>query len=127
MKHKKNPKRVLSWVNDAELDRLTALNAKINEGATLDSLRADMAEKEEAARRIERTRDGCDGSDQELIMKLNAALIHAEHELHDAAEFLTTAEQVLGGTYLQTIGDAERQRRESDYIPNGTKPGGNKR
>lgn len=124
---KKNPNRVLSWVNDAELDRLTALNAKINEGATLDSLRADITEKEEAIRRIERTRDGCDSSDQELIMRLNAALIHAEHELRDAAELLTTAEQVLGGTYLQTIGDAERQRRESDYIENGTKPGGNTR
>ena len=124
---KKNPNRVLSWVNDAELDRLTALNAMINEGATLDSLRADMAEKEEAVRRIERTRDGCDGSDQDLILKLNAALIHAEHELHDAAEMLTTAELVLGGTYLQTIGDAERQRRESDFIENGTKPRGNKR
>ena len=123
---KKNPNRVLSWVNDAELDRLTALNERINRGATLDSLRADMAEKEEAVRRIERTRDGCDGSNQELIMKLNAALTIAEHELRDAAELLTTAEQVLGGTYLQTIGDAERQRRESDYIENGTKPGGNK-
>ena len=123
---KKNPNRVLSWVNDAELDRLTALNEKINQGATLDSLRADMAEKEEAVRRIERTRDGCDGSDQDLIMKLNAALTVAENELRDAAELLTTAEQVLGGTYLQTIGDAERQRRESDFIENGTKPGGNK-
>ena len=123
---RKNPNRVLSWVNDAELDRLTALNEKINQGATLDSLRADMAEKEEAVRRIERTRDGCDGSDQDLIMKLNAALIQAEDELRDAAELLTTAEQVLGGTYLQMIGDAERQRRESDYLENGTKQGGNK-
>ena len=123
---RKNPKRVLSWVNDAELDRLTALNEKINQGATLDSLRADMAEREEAVRRIERTRDGCDGSDQDLILKLNAAMIQAEHELRDAAELLTTAEQVLGGTYLQMIGDAERQRRESDFIENGTKPGGNK-
>ena len=123
---RKNPNRVLSWVNDAELNRLTALNEKINQGATLDSLRADMAEKEEAVRRIERTRDGCDGSDQDLIMKLNAALIQAEHDLCDAAELLTTAEQVLGGTYLQMIGDAERQRRESDLIENGTKPGGNK-
>ena len=124
---KKNPNRVLSWVNDAELYRLTALNAKINEGATLDSLRADITEKEEAIRRIERTRDGCDDSDQKLIMRLNAALIHAEYELRDAAELLATAEQVLGGTFLQVIGEAERQRRESDYIPNGTKPGGNTR
>ena len=124
---KKNPNRVLSWVNDAELYRLTALNAKINEGATLDSLRADITEKEEAIRRIERTRDGCDDSDQKLIMRLNAALIHAEYELRDAAELLATAGQVLGGTFLQVIGEAERQRRESDYIPNGTKPGGNTR
>ena len=123
---RKNQKRVLSWMNDAELDRLTALNEKINQGATLDSLRADMAEKEEAVRRIERARDGCDGSDQDLILKLNAALIQAEDELRDAAELLTTAEQVLGGTYLQMIGDAERQRRESDYLENGTKQGGNK-
>ena len=123
---RKNPKHVLSWVNDAELDRLTALNEKINQGATLDSLRVDMAEKEEAVRRIERTRDSCDSYDQNLVMKLNAALTFAEQELHDAAELLTTAEHVLGGTYLQTIGDAERQRRESDYIENGTKPGGNK-
>ena len=59
-------------------------------------------------------------------MKLNAALTVTENELRNAAELLTTAEQVLGGTYLQTIGDAERQRRESDFIENGTKPGGNK-
>ena len=42
---KKNPKGILTWQNDAELDRLTALNEKINNGTTLDSLRADMAEK----------------------------------------------------------------------------------
>ena len=124
---KKNPNRVLSWLNDAELDRLTALNAKINEGATLDSLRADMAEKEEAVRRIERTRDGCDGSDQETMMRLNAALTVAEKKLRETADLLTLAEQVLGGTYLQTIGDAERNRRESDFIPNGIKSGGNRR
>lgn len=120
------PDHILTWENDAELNRLTALNAKINEGATLDSLRADMAEKEEAVRRIGRTLDGCDGSNQEIIMKLNAALIHAEHELRDAADLLTTAEQVLGGTFLQTVADAERNRKESKYVPNGTKPGGNR-
>ncbi len=49
---KKNPSHILTWQNDAELDKLAALNAKINEGATLNSLRSDMAEKEEAVRRI---------------------------------------------------------------------------
>ena len=125
--HKKNPKGILTWKNDAELDRLLALNEKINDGATLDSLRADMAEKEEAVRSIEHVRDGCNTSDSETVMKLNAALTVAEQELREAADCLTLAEQVLGGTFLQEIGDAERNRRESDYIPNGTKPGGNKR
>ncbi|MBR3045201.1 MAG: plasmid recombination protein [Oscillospiraceae bacterium] len=124
---KKNPQGILTWKNDAELDRLLALNEKINEGATLDSLRADMAEKEAAVRSMERTRDGCDHSDSETIMRLNAALVQAEQEFREAADFLTIAEQVLGGTFLQEIGDAERRRLESDYISNGTKPGGNKR
>lgn len=44
---KKNPKGILSWQNDAELDRLTALNAKINQGATLDSLRRDAEKKQQ--------------------------------------------------------------------------------
>ena len=125
--HKKNPQGILTWRNDAELDRLLALNEKINGGATLDSLRADMTEKEKAVQSIERSRDGCDTSDAETVMKLNAALSVAEQELREAADCLTLAEQVLGGTFLQEIGDAERHRLESDYIPNGTKPGGNKR
>ena len=124
---KKNPSHILTWQNDAELDKLTALNAKINEGATLNSLRSDMAEKEEAVRRIEKTRDDCDGSDEETIMKLNASLLLAEKELREAADLLTTAEQVLGGTFLQTVADEERNRKESKYVPNGTKPGGNAR
>ena len=44
---KKNPKDILSWQNDAELDRLTALNAKINQGATLDSMRRDAEQKQQ--------------------------------------------------------------------------------
>ena len=87
---KKNPQHILTWENDTELDKLTALNAKINEGATLNSLRADMAEKEEAVRYIEQTRDDCSNSDQDTIMKLNASLLLAEKELREAADLLTT-------------------------------------
>ncbi len=124
---KRNPKGILTWQNDAELDRLLALNEKINGGATLYSLRADMAEKEESVRSIERAREHCDASDTETMMRLNAAQTVAEKELRESADLLTLAEQVLGGTFLQEIGDAERHRLESDYIPNGTKPGGNRR
>ncbi len=123
---KKHPQQILTWKNDAVLDRLLALNEKINQGATLESLRADMAEKEEAVRRMERTKETCKSANPGTEEKLNTALMQAEHELRDAADFLTTAEQVLGGTFLQEIGEAERQRREAAVLPNGVKPGGNR-
>lgn len=44
-----NPQKPYAWTNDSELDSLLALNKKINDGASLDSLRADFAEKEKAA------------------------------------------------------------------------------
>ena len=119
---KKNPKGVLTWQNDAELDRLLALNEKINNGATLDSLREDMAEKEQHVRNIERAILSCGDSDPEAKDKLNIALQFAQQELKEAADWVTTAEQVLGGTYLQYIGDLERHRQESQYVPNGYRP-----
>lgn len=118
---KKNPKGVLTWQNDAHLDRLLALNEKINAGATLDSLRTDMAEKEQHVRNIERTLLGCGDSEPEVKDKLNIALQFALQELQEAADWVTTAEQVLGGTFLQRIGELEKQRRESDFLENGTK------
>jgi hypothetical protein len=39
---KTNKKKPFAWTNDAELDRLSELNKKINAGATLDSLRNDF-------------------------------------------------------------------------------------
>ena len=119
--HKKNPQHILTWKNDAELDRLTSLNEKINQGATLDSLRADMAKKEKAVREIEQTIEGSNISDPEVAAKLNIALKFAKQELQEAAGWVTTAEQVLGGTFVQQIGELEKQRRESDFLENGTK------
>ena len=43
------PEKSFAWTNGAELDALLALNQKINDGATLDSLRTNFAEKEKAA------------------------------------------------------------------------------
>ena len=45
---KRIPEKVYSWSNDAELDRLLALNKRINDGATLQSLRQDFTAKDEA-------------------------------------------------------------------------------
>ena len=115
---KKNPKHILTWKNDAELDRLTALNAKINNGATLDSLRADMEKKAQAVHEIERTIENSKITDPEVAAKLSIAL-QSTQQLKEASDWVTTAEQVLGGSYLQCVSDIERHRKESKYLPNG--------
>ena len=116
---KKNPKHILTWKNDAELDRLTALNAKINNGATLNSLRAEMEKAADAVHEIEHTIENSNLSDPEVAAKLNVALQSAQQELKEASDWVTTAEQVLGGSYLQCVSDIERHRKESKYLPNG--------
>ena len=45
---KKNNRKVFSWTNDAELDRLADLNQRINLGMTLQSLRNDFATLEKS-------------------------------------------------------------------------------
>lgn len=45
---KREQSKPFSWTNDSELDKLTALNQKINAGATMDSLRSDLAKQEQA-------------------------------------------------------------------------------
>ncbi|MBR3043642.1 MAG: hypothetical protein IKI45_04070 [Oscillospiraceae bacterium] len=80
-----------------------------------------MAKKENAVREIARTIEDGNISDPEVAAKLNIALELARKELQEAADWVTTAEQVLGGTFLQHIGELEKQRRESDFLENGTK------
>lgn len=53
--HRKNPQKALSWVNDAELDALLALNNRFNEGATLETLHQEFAaaeQKKDAAQKV---------------------------------------------------------------------------
>jgi hypothetical protein len=45
---KKNPNKPFTWSNDAELDKLSALNRKLNQGATLTSLRKEFERLEQA-------------------------------------------------------------------------------
>jgi hypothetical protein len=58
---KRNPKQPFTFVNDAELDRLAALNKRINEGATIASLQNELADSERAivqmGNRIEQLRN----------------------------------------------------------------------
>jgi hypothetical protein len=170
---KKNPKGILSWQNDAELDKLTALNAKINQGATLNSLRQDAEQKQQEVNELTERLEELDSyvrhhedlvecaqivfydkpsarftpeEAREMLRKeshLNAgnwreseqrieksksyrkdvtdSLRQAEAELREAVGYLTTAEQVLGGSFLQVLERQEDQRRnaESGSVPNG--------
>ncbi len=170
---KKNPKGILTWQNDAELDRLAALNAKINQGATLDSMRRDAEKKQQEVNELTERLEELDSyvrhhedlvecaqivfynkqsarftpeEAREMLRKesyLNAGnwreseqriekaksyrqnvtdnLRQAEAELREAVGYLTTAEQVLGGSFLQVLERQEDQRRkaESGAVPNG--------
>ena len=46
--HKKNPERILTWRNDVELDNLLQILDRVNEGATLGTLRASCEKKDAA-------------------------------------------------------------------------------
>lgn len=43
---KRNIRKPFTWTNDPELDKLSALNAKINSGATLESIKSDFEQSE---------------------------------------------------------------------------------
>ena len=74
--HKRDEQKPYAWTNDAELDLLFSLNKRINDGATLESLRADFAEKAKAAADAEskqheeeqELRDYCDLKEKILIV-----------------------------------------------------------
>jgi len=45
---KRESKKPFAWTNDSELDKLTALNKKLNAGATLESLRNEFEKLEQS-------------------------------------------------------------------------------
>ena len=169
---KKNPKGLLTWENDAVLDKLTALNEKLNQGATKLSLRrdADLKQQEveelkerlqqydsyiqndadllECAQVLFRGEDSARFTPAQALERLNGSpfsagnwrelerkientkasrqyvaesLNKAEAELHEAIDLLETCDQVLGGSFLQTMAQKELQRRnaETGAVPNG--------
>lgn len=50
---KRNPQRPFSWTNDAELDKLTELNARLNKGATLDTFKQEFKNAEYEVNKLE--------------------------------------------------------------------------
>ena len=170
---KREKSKPFSWNNDSELDKIIALNNKINSGATLETLREDfknaentVAEKEKV---LDKTKSNLkvfyelkekieivfEGKKSEVFTRQQAEetlkkyphinsfnyknvdmLINSETEnVHQAennfntekeklkysAEIFSIAEKVFGGTYVQSLVGEERERRESEFIPNGLK------
>lgn len=60
------------------------------------------------------------GTDE--VRQAATADAQAQQKLHEADALLTLAEQVRGGTYVQALVASERLRRESEVMPNGTRP-----
>ena len=60
--------------------------------------------------------------EMKTLQKANHDYQTEKEKLEKAEKLLSMAEKVMGGTYIQSLVSAERERRESKYIPNGLKP-----
>lgn len=166
----------MSWTNDAELDRLLVLSKKISEGATLETLRRDFADKEIAAAEKSDSLDSAKAqlrkylemkeqlevmfagkrsavfspeqaqrilmeyptinadnwqnvdqlieAQQKTAAQASAESEQAEKELREAAGLVTAMERITSGTYVQSLVAEENDRRNSNIVPNGIRPGG---
>ncbi|MDE5752949.1 MAG: plasmid recombination protein [Oscillospiraceae bacterium] len=61
-------------------------------------------------------------SETETLQKEEADYQAEKEKLEKADKILSMAEKVMGGTYVQSLVSAERDRKESKYVPNGLKP-----
>ena len=55
------------------------------------------------------------------VQQAAADLAQKQKEFSESSDTLATAEKVFGGTYVQSLAAEERQRRETQYLPNGIK------
>ncbi|MCM1508102.1 MAG: plasmid recombination protein [Ruminococcus flavefaciens] len=162
-----------SWTNDSELDKIIALNNKINSGATLETLRKDFENAENTFTEKEKNLDKAksdlktfyelkekieiifEGKKSEIftlqqaeetlkkypninnfnyhnvdilinnetenVRQAEENLQSAREKLKQSADIFSIAEKVFGGTYVQSLVGEERERRESEIIPNGLK------
>lgn len=78
---KRDSKKPFAWTNDSELDKLLALNAKINNGATLDSLKRDFENAEHEL------------SEKENQLEKSKKDLNAFHELKEKIEIVFEGRQ----------------------------------
>jgi hypothetical protein len=164
---RKNPKKPFSWTNDAELEKISALNKKLN-GVTLDGLRNEFRSLEKSAAEKEKNlaelkkelaffedlyakgrqcfeENNPDKTALETLAEhkitaenymrieklvtqnraevagLEKSLAPENEKLQYVSDMLSTAEKIAGGTYVQSLIAAEKDRRQSEFIRNGLK------
>ena len=119
---KKFNQQPFSWTNDAELDKLLMLNKKINQGATIESMKADFAkleqqlkEKSEAAaeaqKKVQRLSKG-----QEAFEVLYEGKKSDKITLEEAQMYQKRYPNINANTYRQAIEIVDEARREHDSI-----------
>jgi hypothetical protein len=104
--HRREQEKPFAWTNDAELDVMLALNRKLNEGATFDSLRQDFADNEQAAAAAEQTLQKEEAELKSFYDLKEKLLILFEGKKSDlftreqAAQVLKTYPSIHKGNYL---------------------------
>ena len=127
---KRRQDRPLTWVNDAELDKLTALNEAINNGETVDTIRRRFHELTEEEKVAEREAENLGYMSENYAERLAAARAHLEEvraELKEAAERLEMVEKIMNGTYVQDMLDKFNDRKRAEVVPNGYHQSGARR
>lgn len=124
---KKFKQQPFSWTNDEELDKLLLLNKKINEGATIESMKTEFAnleqqlkEKNEAAaeaqKKVQRLSKG-----QEAFEVLFEGKKSDKITLEEAQTYQKRYPNINANTYRQAIEIVDEARREHDNIKNEVK------
>ena len=125
--------RPLTWMNDAELNKISALNAALNKGETLDSMRrrfTELTEQESEAAQFVMQYTKLNGRTPSEEERLQAAQKRHEElrvELKEASEMLDMAERIAAGTYVQDLIDQETEKKFAASIPNGYYNAGTRR
>ena len=119
---KLRPNRPLTWVNDAELDKLSALNAALNNGETVETFRRHFHELTEQEKAAERAIEHMINMGERNTKKLADARAHLDEikaAQKDVAEKLEMIEKIMNGTYMQDMLEKFSERKRSEIVPNG--------
>ena len=127
-------RRVSEWENvvrksEHDLQEIMDLNEKIeivytgkkSAACTYDQARAALQEYLNITRENYRNIDKLVASETETLHQAQTVLQEETEKLKEVSDLVTAMERVMGGAYVQYLLGVERLRRESDFIPNGSR------